>query len=199
MPVIALLAPAIALHRHRLVRRRGDTVVVGRPSRRRRGRVVELSSVIDVPFGRLREVAELLGGAAGELAEALALDLGVVGIIDGEEPVLTTLRPRQGDVAERLVRDLLAGESHRRPNLWLALRPGAYLAEAVDPWQPFQLPADRTPAALERETLVRGGVLVNRRDGRSSCRIELRCFGPAAFLGTLVRISRPWLGALREG
>jgi len=196
--VLALLAPAIALHRRRLVRRRGDTIVVGRPLRRRHGRVVELSTVVDVPFGRLREIAELLGGAAGELAEGLGLDLGVVGIIDGEEPVLTALRPRPGDVAERLVRDLLAGESHRRPNLWLALRPGAYLAEAVDPWQPFQLPADRPPAALERESLVLGGVLVTRHDGPSSCRIGLRCFGPAALLASAVRASRRWLAVAGE-
>jgi hypothetical protein len=84
-------------------------------------------------------VVEALAGAAGEAAETIGLDVGVVGIVDGEEPLLMALRPRQGDVADRFARILLTGESHRHASLWLLLTPGAYLAEAVDPFQPFRL------------------------------------------------------------
>lgn len=160
---------------------------------------MELSFVVDTPFGRLREVAEALGGAAGETAERLGLDLGLVGIVDGEEPVLTTMRPRRGDVAERLVRELLAGESHRRPTLWLALRRGAYLAEAVDPWQPFRLTPGRAPGPLERASVVDAGVLVIRRDSPASCRLELTCYGPTPLLRRILIDARRQLGGFVEG
>jgi len=193
VPALAVLAPAVAWQRRRLVRRRGRHVVLEGPARRHHVGLVEMWCILDVPFARLGTVVEALGGAAGEIAERLGCDLGVVGVIVGEEPLLTTLRPRQGDVAERFVRNLLAGESHRRPHLWLVLAPGSYLAEAVDPYRPLRLVAGELPSPLRQPALIRAGMLVTRQDGPAACRLELRLYGPVSELRWIVAASRPWL------
>ena len=193
VPVLAVLAPAVAWRRRRLVRRRGEHVVLDGPARRHHDGLVELWCTLDVPFQRLAAVAEALGGAVGEVAERLGCDLGVVGVVETEEPLLATLRPRQGDVAERFVRNLLAGESHRRPQLWLALTPGSYLAEAIDPYRPFRLVAGELPSPLRQPALVRAGLLATRHDDPASCRLEFRLYAPVSELRRIVAASRPWL------
>jgi hypothetical protein len=193
VPALAVLAPAMAWRRHRLVRRRGrDVLMTGLTRRRHRG-LVELRCRFDVPFQQLAVVTEALAGAAGEAAEALGLDLGLVGVVDRDEPLLTTLRPRRGDVAERFVRNLLAGESHRYPQLWLLLTPGSYLAEAVDPYRPFLVTRGDLPSPLRRPKLVRAGLLVTREDDAASCRLELALYAPVSDLRRIVGLVRPWL------
>jgi hypothetical protein len=193
-----VLAPAVAWRRRRLVRRRGRRVTLAALARRHHPGLVGLSLELHVPFLRLGAVAEALGGAAGEVAEGLGLDLGVIGIVAGEEPVLTTLRPRPVDVAERFVRNLLAGESHRRPHLWLALTPGSYLAEAVDPYQPLLLAAGELPSPLLRRARVRAGLLVARHDEVASCRLALCLYAPVADLRRALATSRRWLDGFAD-
>ena len=180
VPALAVLAPAVAWRQRRLVRRRGQEVVVTGLTRRHHAGLSELRCVVDVPFQRLVAVAEALAGAAGEVAEGLGCDLGVVGIVDREEPLLTTLRPRRGDVAERFVRNLLAGVHHRHPHLWLVLTPGCYLAETLDPYRPFLVTSGGLPSPLRRPGAVRAGLLVTREDDAASCRLEMTLYAPVS-------------------
>lgn len=168
-------------------------------ARRHHAGLVELSLDLDVPFPLLGAVVEALGGAAGEVAERFGLDLGVIGVVADEEPVLTTLRPRPADVAERFVRNLLAGESHRHPHLWLLLTPGSYLAEAVDPYRPMRLVSGELPSPLRQPARARAGLLVARRDEAVSCRLALCVYAPVADLRRALAMSRCWLDGFAGG
>ncbi len=96
-----------------------------------------------MPTRRWAEVANALAAAAAEIAAGHA-SLARIGIVADEPPVLAVFRPRRDVVAAQVRDTLTAGASHRRPQVWLTLQAGVYLANVIDPDAPFAA----TPASL---------------------------------------------------
>jgi hypothetical protein len=135
-PLLACAAPVVAWRRRAAVRRRGNELTV-KVTRGCAAGVSQLRCEIGAPAHRLGEVATAIGGAVAECAHAVGRTVGCVGIVSGEEPVLVALAPARDIVAERVRETLERGQAHRRPELWLTLPAGRYLAQVIDPYAPF--------------------------------------------------------------
>lgn len=194
VPVLAVLAPIVALQRRAAQRRRGGAVRV-RVERSHAGAVVCVRCELDIPVARVHEIVTALAAAFGDAAVAAATTIGCAGIAPGEEPVLTALPPRRDAVAERVVLELTMGEAHRRPQLWLALAPAVFLAEIVEPL------GARAPSLEDIATVLTGGrasraVLTAVTAGRISTRITLTLLGARRQVLALLSFGRRSLSGL---
>jgi hypothetical protein len=148
-----------------------------------------VEATLDLPSSRFAEVAAALAGVAAGRAASLGAPLGCVAVRQGEEPSLTAIAARRDLVGERMLRDLMAGEAHRVPTLWLVLNKGTFLAEVIDPYATFAgthaaiaglVGAGRAVAALRVETV----------HGPAASEIRIRAYGPC-------RVVLGWLRAAR--
>lgn len=149
---------------------------------------------IEVSVSRAGEVAEALAALVAEGAASTGLTVGWAGVVAGEEPVLVALAPRRDLVAPRFRDALTGGAAHRRPNLWLTLAPGTYLASVVDPLRPF------SGGHAEVLALVRGGrarhaLASELTAGPEGVRITLAIYAPRPELIRLLSLAR---NGLRE-
>ena len=194
LPLLAVTAPIVALRRNAAVRRRGERlpVILSRASF---GELARVRCELDVPGGRLAEIAEALSGVVAEAAATLALTVGCVGIVPGEEPVLVALAPQRDLVAGRVRWALTAGDAHRFPQLWLALPPGTYLAQVVDPYAPFSA-GEGVILGLLRQGRVAHALLTEVFPGPVSVRIVLSLYASRPFLRTLFSMARNELGVI---
>ncbi len=192
---LALAAAPLTAWRRRKERARDASDLVVARRRTACGTVTALRFEIQTPVHRAAELAEALGAATAEAAAAIGLVVGWVGIVAGEEPVLVALAPRRDLVAPRFRDALASGAAHRRPNLWLTLTPGTYLASVVDPFRPFAGSHD------EILSLVSGGrcrhALSTRLSaGPAGVRITLDLYASRPELTRLLSLARSVLGEL---
>ena len=188
LPFIALAAPLVAWRRRSARVRRGDRLVFSL-DRQGFGEIVRLRCEIDVPAGRLPELAAALGGAVAEGAHWVGAPVGCVGIVAGEEPILVSVAPVRDVVAARVSEALVRGEAHRRPEMWLTLPAGRYLGQVIDPYRPFA-GSDADLAELVRLGKV-GHALRAETVGRGvSARLLLTLYGPRRELRKLLTLAR---------
>jgi hypothetical protein len=193
-PLLAVAAPAVALLRRAALRRRGDALLVG-VRRTTLGEVTSLRCELDIPLGRLAEVSAAVSGLVAEGASLLGRTVGCIGIVPGEEPVLVALGPRRDTVAARVRTSLASGDAHRRPELWLALPPGVYLGEVVDPYAPFS----GDESAIVRLLHDRGvchALLTEVVAGAASARIVLTLYAARPELRKFLTLARSSLADL---
>jgi len=150
---------------------------------------------IAAPLDRAGELAQVLAALVAEGAASIGLTLGWVGVVAGEEPVLVALAPRRDLVAPRFRDALTSGAAHRRPNLWLTLAPGTYLASVVDPLRPF------SGGHAEILSLVRAGgarhaLASGLTAGPAGVRITLALYAPRPELTRLLSLARKGLREL---
>ena len=177
-------------------RRRGgpDVGLTVSSRRERRDGVNVLVTEIDSPLSRAGELVEALAAVAADGAASIGLTVGWVGVVAGEEPVLVALAPARDLVAPRFRDALAAGQAHRRPTVWLTLRPGRYLASVVDPYRPFGGGREEVAA------IVRGAGAVHALTSRlgpgpAGVRISLALYAARPELRRLLRMAR---NGLRE-
>lgn len=184
----------MALLRRAAVRRRGETLhaSIGRTTL---GELASLRCELDVPFGRLAEVSGAISGLVAEGASLLGRTVGCVGVVPGEEPVLVALAPRRDTVAARVRTVLASGDAHRRPELWLALPPGIYLSEVVDPYAPFAGDEAATLRLL-RDRGVGHALLTEVVAGAASARIVLTLYAARPELRKFLTLARRSLADL---
>jgi hypothetical protein len=194
LPVLALAAPVVAWRRRGAVRRRGERLALS-VSRGVVGGFARLRVKLDVPTHRLGEVAAALGGAVGEGACWAGRTVGCVGIVAGDDPVLVAVAPARDVVAARVRETLGRGRAHRRPELWLTLPDGRYLAEVVDPYSPF---ADEEPeiVALLRTGEAGHALRAEVSTAEASVVLALTLYAPRADLRKLFTLSRSVLAVL---
>jgi hypothetical protein len=182
-----------------LRRRRGDaagTKVRVSWSRRRIGGVVRLGCDVDAPPARGAAAGAAVAAAVAEAAAALGLTVGSVGIVPGEEPRLVALAPRRDLIAPAVLEALAWHGGYPPSHLWMALAPGTYLAELVDPYRPFA-PGDDVVAELVRSGGVRCALTTDRSGGAGAFRIRLGLYCSPSDLGTLVGFARTGLDGVR--
>jgi len=178
------------------LKRRGAAGGAGLPegrswSRRRVGELTALTLTVKAPWSR---AAETIGAVTVRVTDALlsaGATVGIVGVVQGEEPVLVALAARRDLVAPR-VRDALGeGETHRRRNLWLPLAPATYLATCVDPYRPFAGDDDEIAAIVASGSAP---LVISTRAAadRAGLRIEIVGYGRRSGL-------RAFLSAARKG
>ena len=160
----------------------------------RRGLVVMRAALV-LPRDREVEVVRALALAVGTRAVEIGRTIGCVAVPDGEEPVLVARAPRLDRIADAYARAMLSGGSHRVPQLWLALSPGRYLAEAVDPYAPLQF-SDDVAIGLLRSGLASDALWsVTRRDARATG-IELASYSSLRSARDSLAISRRHLAGI---
>mgnify|MGYP005840326761 CR=1 FL=1 len=132
-----------------------------------------------VPAADYPGVARALAESAACLCTARRGTVGLVTVVPGEEPILVALAPQRDAVANRVLRVLLAGESHRAPHLLLLLRHGVYLAQVIDPYAPLVGTFEEIAAMLDKR---RAGLAVrlNVRPQRRAVEVELLLAAPDA-------------------
>ena len=183
---------AAAWHR----RRGGPDVGLTVSSRReRRDGVNVLVTEIDSPADRAAELIEALADVVAEGVASIALTVGWVGVVAGEEPVLVALAPARDLVAPRFRDALAAGQAHRRPNVWLTLPPGRYLASVVDPYRPFG-GGNEEVAAIVRSAGAVHALTSRLGPGPAGVRISLVLYAARPELRRLLRMARNGLGEL---
>jgi hypothetical protein len=159
------------------------------------GGLSRLTVEIDVPTRRLHEVATAVAGTVAEAAHRVGRTVGCVGIVAGAEPILAALAPVRDVVAARVLAVLQRGESHRRPELWLTLAPGRYLAQVVDPFAPF-----RADDAAVVPLIVAGAaghaLLAEVAEDAVSVTLRLTLYSRRADLRKLFTLARSALGEL---
>ncbi|HQU32809.1 MAG TPA: hypothetical protein PLB88_00705 [Thermoanaerobaculaceae bacterium] len=175
-------------------RRRGSSGPAVSWQRTAVGAVSGVRFEIAAPLARAGELAQALAGLVAEGAASIGLTVGWVGVVAGEEPVLVALAPQRDLVAPRFRDSLTSGAAHRRPNLWLTLAPGTYLASVVDPLRPF------SGSQTEILSLVRGGraghaLASELTAGPAGVRITLALYAPRPELIRLLSLAR---NGLRE-
>ncbi len=111
--------------------------------------VVRLACSMQASPAAASRALEAVAAAVAEAAAGLALDVGIVGVVPGEEPLLVALAPRRDVVAPRVLGALGGGSPYPSKHVWLALPGGTYLASVVDPYRVFD-PRDEEVAALVR-------------------------------------------------
>ena len=153
-----------------------------------------LVTEIDSSADRAGELIEALAAVVAEGVASIALTVGWVGVVAGEEPVLVALAPARDLVAPRFRDALAAGQAHRRPSVWLTLPPGRYLAAVVDPYRPFGGGREEVAA------IVRGGGAVHALTSRlgagpAGVRISLVLYAARPEARRLLRMAR---NGLRE-
>jgi hypothetical protein len=187
-------APAVALLRWAALHRRGGTLLASL-RRSAHGEFASLRCELDVPLHRLAEVSGAISGFVAEGASLLGRTVGCIGIVPGEEPVLVALAPRRDTLAARVRTSLASGEAHRRPELWVALPPGVYLAEVVDPYAPF--PGD-TGAIMRllRDRGVSHALLTEVVAGAASARIVLTLYAARPELRKFLTLAKRSLADL---
>jgi hypothetical protein len=193
-PLLAVAAPAVALMRRVALRRRGDTLHAS-IRRTTLGALAFLRCELDVPLRRLAEVSDAISGLVAEGASLLGRTVGCIGIVPGEEPVLVALAPRRDTIAARVRTLLASGEAHRRPELWVALPPGVYLAEVVDPNAPFTGDAGAIMRLL-RDRGVGHALLTEVVAGAASARIVLTLYAARPELRKFLTLAKRSLADL---
>ena len=176
-------------------RRRGSSGLAVSWQRTAVGAVSGVRFEIAAPLARAGELAQALAGLVAEGAALIGLTVGWVGVVAGEEPVLVALAPQRDLVAPRFRDSLTSGAAHRRPNLWLTLAPGTYLASVVDPLRPF------SGSHAEILSLVCGGraghaLASELTAGPAGVRITLALYAPRPELIRLLSLARKGLREL---
>ncbi len=194
VPLLAAAAPVVAWRRRAAVVRRGDRVAVT-IRRGGAGAFARLLCEFDVPAHRLGEVAGSLAGAVAEGAHWVGATVGCVGIVAGDEPVLVALAPVRDVVAARVRESLERGEAHRRPELWVTLPRGRYLAQVVDPYAPFA-GNEAEIVKLLRMTSVGHVLRTEVTGGAVSVAIVLTLYAPRPDLRKLFTLARRVLADL---
>ena len=180
--------------RRAALRRRGDTLLAS-VRRTPLGEVASLRCELDVPLSRLAEVSGAISGLVAEGASLLGRTVGCIGILPGEEPILVALAPRRDTVAARVRTSLASGDAHRRPELWLALPPGVYLGEVVDPYELFTGDEDAILSLL-RDRGVGQALLTEVIAGATSARIVLTLYAARPELRKFLTLARSSLADL---
>jgi hypothetical protein len=180
--------------RRAALRRRGDRILVAL-RRARLGELARLRCDLDVPLGRLAEVATAISGVVGEGASLVGRTVGCVGLVPGEEPVLVALAPRRDVIAARVRAALESGEAHRHPELWLTLPPGAYLGKVVDPYAPFE-GGEGAILELLRERGVGHALLTELFTGPVSAKVVLTVYASRPDVRKLLAMARSVLADL---
>lgn len=158
------------------------------------GAVSAVRFEIGAPLARTGELAQALAAPVAEGAASIGLTVGWVGIVPDEEPVLVALAPQRDLVAPRFRDALTSGATHRRPNLWLTLAPGTYLASAVDPFRPFS--GDHVEIlSLVRSGRARHALASRLTTGPAGVRITLGLYAERLELIRLLSLAR---NSLRE-
>ncbi len=178
-------------------RRRGSSGLSVSWQRIAVGAVTGVRFEIDAPRGRAGGLAQALAALVAEGAASIGLTVGWVGVVAGEEPVLVALAPQRDLVAPRFRDALTSGAAHRRPNVWLTLAPGTYLASVVDPLRPF------SGSHAEVLALVRGGgarhaLASGLTAGPEGVRITLALYAPRPELIRLLSLARKGLRELPD-
>ncbi len=194
MPSLIVTAAMAAWRRRKEVRGRGDRIA-HHLERTHLGGFERLRCELDVPASRVGETLEAASGLVAEGAAAIALTVGCVGIVPGEEPVLVALAPHRDLVARRVLGTLAADEGHRHPQLFLALTPGTYLARVVDPYAPFSAD-ERSILAMLRGGGVAHALLTEISPERTGTRLALTVYARRPMLRTFLNIAERALGSL---
>ncbi len=176
-------------------RRRRDSDLSVSWRRTALGAVSGVRFEIEAPLARAGELAETLAAIVAEGSASIGFTVGWVGVVAGEAPVLVALAPRRDLVAPRFRDALLSGAAHRRPNLWLTLAPGTYLASVVDPMRPFS-GGHGEVLALVRGGLSRHALASGLTTGPAGVRITLALYAPREELIRLLSLARKGLREL---
>lgn len=172
---------------------RGRQAPVMAMSHRTRGNVVTLAWRLEVSSRHRAAATRALAAAVGAAAPRAGTALGYVRVEAGEEPVLFTLAPRVDVVAESASTVLARPAGH---HLWLGLEPGCFLAEVVDPCQPFDANEAELAAVLAGGR-VRCALVVRSFPAGARQRFLVELHGPRAAVGSVLRGAWPSLATLR--
>ena len=135
---------------------------------------------------------------AGAIAEGGAgHTLGQVTIVAGEPPLLASFAPRRDVVASRVVAALTAGAAHRRPVVWLALRDGVFLADAVDPERPFDASEDALATVVRSGRATHAVLTEAAPRAGGGVALHFAVYAPPSGLPALLRLARRYLAPLR--
>jgi hypothetical protein len=168
-----------------------------RVHRRRHGRVGLLELDLEVASAGYRRLAGAVAWAVGVVCHEVGSTVGCVSIVGGEEPVFVSLAARRDVIAPRVAAILGAGESHRRPELFLVLERGVFLAQVIDPCRQVDA-TDEALARLVAGGLVRAALLLQVIPGARVAGVQLRVLAPFHELRASLRLARhetaEWLG-----
>lgn len=192
--LLRTLAAVLARTVLRLRRRRSPPVLEAALSRRRRGDLVALRFRLAVAPSHHARVCRALAAAIARTAAHGGGAVGCVRVVAGEEPVVYVVAPRVDLVAESVMRALSASPGQ---HLWVRLRAGSYLAEALDPLAPLA-GDDAEIAALVAGSAVRHvlAARVGRRERQFLVDLELH--GRVEEVRAVLAAGRPFIAAARD-
>jgi hypothetical protein len=137
--------------------------------------IIRLCCTVQAPRELVGQVLDAVTAQLAEIIASIGLTVGIVGVVPGEEPVLTAFAPRRDLVAPR-IRDALGGRAaHWRRHVWLTMPDGTYLASVVDPYLPLE------GSAEEVAGMVRNGLIAHAFSGQlkgepAGARLELDAY-----------------------
>jgi len=187
-PLVLAARPVVAW-RQRRAKRLGAGRILVSWSRSNLDKIIRLCCTIEAPRARAGEALDVITAQLAGIIASIGMTVGVVGVVAGEEPVLTAFAPMRDLIAPRIRDALGGGTAHLRRHLWLTLPGGTYLASVVNPYLPFEGSAEEV-AGLLRAGLVAQAFSGRMKVGPAGARFELDAYARRPDLRKLLSLVR---------